>query len=251
MKKYLLIFIFIFWVHSAHAAIALVTQVASTTGNPAQVGSFVITTPTAGDTLILGVAIGHAGNTSIASVTGGGVTWTRIAGTSVNRAAEVWCGQNATGVNSNVVVTQDLADREMWVNISEWSGMPKTGGCAESIYRLANTPSANPSTATITNKNANDLIYAMVRTSGILTLNSATNSFINMSNNSYTAAATAYLLPNAIVSTSTAWTATSGSWDTIILAIPPAPIAPTILTPTFIIKGVLMKIKGALLKILN
>ncbi|MGE5182393.1 MAG: hypothetical protein ACM31C_10045 [Acidobacteriota bacterium] len=79
--------------------------------------------PAAGHVLIM---VGDSPQAQIVSVTGGGVaTWSRaaIAFTSCN--AEIWYGVT-DGTSSTVTISDPMTSSELWMNLSEWSGLSTT-----------------------------------------------------------------------------------------------------------------------------
>lgn len=238
MKKYLLLFIliFFFYFHPAKADFSLVAQTASTSPSTLSF-SLPITTPTAGNCLILGWASGNSTVTYLTSVSGGGVTWIRATDTSYLRSAEVWYGLNSTGLSSTITMTT-IANSTDEVNISQWSGCPTSGFVEQ--YQRSRLNNATSTTATLTITNPKDLVYAMVRSNAASLVSGPGQGFTALASSTPVSTDFAYLLPGTLGSYFTTWVWNASiSGDAVILALRPATTAPIILNPIFVFNNAL------------
>lgn len=79
--------------------------------------------PAAGHVLIM---VGDSPQAEIVSVTGGGVTtWTRAAISFTNCNSEIWYGVT-DGTSATVTISDPMTSSELWMNLSEWSGLSTT-----------------------------------------------------------------------------------------------------------------------------
>ena len=110
----------------------------------------------AGDLLVMtGASIRGA----LTSVSGGGATWTFATGSTVNTNVEIWYGVT-NGTNNDVTITFAGATGDMWIVVSEWSGLASTSQLdgAISSSGLTSPADAGP----INTVNATDLIIFAV-----------------------------------------------------------------------------------------
>lgn len=171
--------------------------------------SVTIVEPAIGNALVLAVGGNLAGG-SVSTVSGGGVTWSKVIGTSINRLSEIWCGPASSGVGTTVTMTVSGTDTNQ-MTVSEWSGMDCT------VVSSATAGSA--SNATITSGNAvvvdpGSMIYAVVRWGGGQTYVSGPSASFTSLGRIITRSDSGYLLPNAVGTYSTVWTVTLAvPWD--------------------------------------
>jgi hypothetical protein len=151
--------------------IALVQQVAvRTTGGGANPKVVTIATPGAGNALRLCVT--QVTGFTVTAVTGGGVTWTKLAEIDTSDAAshaELWGGDDSSGSGTTVSITLSSTYGQVNVNVSEWSGLdtapvqdpaPSTNtGTSITITASTVTPTAGKEV----------LLLAIGRTNGALT----------------------------------------------------------------------------------
>jgi hypothetical protein len=112
--------------------------------------------PRAGDLLVF---TGAGNSDSLASVTGGGTTWSLAARSDANANVEIWYGIT-DGSSATVTIALPTNNSPMWGVVSEWSGMATVnvmdGAAATSGL---NSPA---SAGGITTQNAHDLIVFAV-----------------------------------------------------------------------------------------
>lgn len=135
-------------------SIALVNQVAAkTVAGGSATKNVAISAPGAGNALRLMIVRDPA--TTISSVTGGGVTWTRLS-TVTDTVATITCdlygGDNSSGSGTTVAITISNTYSTLEVNVSEWSGLgtapvtdpaPSTNtGTSSTLTTAAVTPTA-------------------------------------------------------------------------------------------------------------
>jgi len=109
--------------------------------------------PAADDVLILVGAAEHGG---IATVTGGGATWSRAARSLQNSNIEIWYGAS-DGSSSTVTITfSGTNPYPMWLVITEWAGLATTSTLDAAT--ASNGASSPASAGTIATSNAADLV---------------------------------------------------------------------------------------------
>lgn len=172
MKRILLVLAALFTVSTVHAAIAREHNIVRVTSM-----SFTATAPTAGNMLILTLRINGGVGTS---VTGGGVTWTKVVMSSANRTAEIWCGANSTGpATAPIIIVSTNAGAAPEITYSEWSGLGDT--CVvENLARTSGT-SVNPVMGPISVLHSGALIIAKTSWAGNRsTVSTMDNSFTDL-----------------------------------------------------------------------
>jgi hypothetical protein len=138
---------------------SLVQQQQTANGFCSPATSISLTLPSAPGNTHLLIMVGGAQNIGFGgiTVTGGGVaTWTVASRSDINKHVEIWYGITN---GSSSVVTLDSgggAAGDMWMQVSEWSGMATTGVLDQASAQSGTTsPASAPS---ITTTNANDLL---------------------------------------------------------------------------------------------
>jgi hypothetical protein len=110
------------------------------------------TTPASGDLLVM---VGAANGGPLDGVTGGAASWTQAAFSVDNSNIEIWYGY-ADGSGSTVTITRAANFNNLWIQVSEWSGMVATAP-----LDLANANSGLNNTASplsLTTAHAHDII---------------------------------------------------------------------------------------------
>jgi hypothetical protein len=133
----------------------LVQQVIASADRAATLDATLPAAPAAGDVLLM---IGANQHTALTSVTGGGATWTKIAGSDDNANIEVWYGI-ADGSRSAVALDCAMNGCEtqpIWMNLSEWSGLLTTNLVEAGISTSGLTSPVR--VASVTTKNPRDLL---------------------------------------------------------------------------------------------
>lgn len=154
-------------------AITLVQQVFSyaTTGGTLN-KTVTIATPGSGNTLVLMAQT--VTDNPITAVTGGGVTWTKVASwqNAAVAGGEIWIGPNSSGSGTTITVTRtNLYGGRHDLNVSEWSGMPTTATADGGSNAVTNnpdnvTPSVTPTAGLPVLLLANNVVYTRTVTAG-------------------------------------------------------------------------------------
>jgi hypothetical protein len=97
---------------------ALLQQTTNYVAATSTASATLLATPTSGHLLVM---IGATPAGSLTSVTGGG-TWTRATGSTINANIEVWYA-TADGSSATVTITRTGNTADMWLAVSEWSGI--------------------------------------------------------------------------------------------------------------------------------
>jgi hypothetical protein len=198
---------------------AIISPVRQSTGSATSgtVISVTITSPTAGNALILTYG-GNPNTATIASVAGGGVTWVKAKSSNTNRDAEIWYGLNASGLSTNVTITLNsaLGGSGGLANVSEWSGL--SGSSVVDASGSASGTSASITTATINTTNANDLIITIGRHASSSSLGNL-SPFISLASPDSAAFQAAYAIVSSTGSYYGGWTLSSSvAWEAEIAA---------------------------------
>lgn len=185
-----------------------------------------ISAPAAGSLLML--MITHYGSNSVTSVSGGGVTWTKVSNVTTSDSvytAELWTGPNSSGSGTTITIVVSNTYDPYQTNFAEWSG-------------LDTAPVADPSPSTNTGTSATTSTSSVTPTAGkdvlLVACGVSTNDLANTPSGSFSALAAsatalgglgngnsvfAYrLVTGASGSYSTSWTGSVGyrTWSTII-----------------------------------
>jgi len=177
--------------------------------------------PQDGDALVLSIVDGANYATS---VSGGGVTWTRAAGSCEHECVEIWYGLNSNGSNRAVEIAYPSAG-DITGEITELAGiagLDTTGANNDGT-------STDVSTSTVTPANANDFLLASAGINGSTVTNGPSGAWSALGSTSPAPAGTAIEPAYAIVTQtgafSTSWTLSSATgWDTVIAAFELSPL---------------------------
>ncbi|HET9988735.1 MAG TPA: hypothetical protein VFQ65_09445 [Kofleriaceae bacterium] len=118
--------------------------------------SITLAPPAIGDLLVL---VGGDPNAPLATVTGGGTTWTRAAVSPANVNVEIWFGVT-DGSSSTVTIALPNSSSPMSMVVSEWSGMAATN--VLDVATVANGTTSPASAGAIVTTNARDLVVFAV-----------------------------------------------------------------------------------------
>jgi len=177
--------------------------------------------PTAGNALILTVAV-YPPSSTVTSVTGGGVTWTKIKSTNTNIRLEVWAGSQTDGSSASVTVSISPSSNA-FCTLSEWSGVDTI----EVDSSSASADTTQPNTQAITTTVPSLIVASTASISSGTFSSGATNGFTDLSTPNGNVLQSAYLIAPVPDSYSTGWTWTlDGPFDAAIVA-----LKLTLLTP--------------------
>jgi hypothetical protein len=131
----------------------LIQQATNKSASASTVSTTFVTAPAAGNLLVM---VGAANGGMLDTVTGGGVTtWSQATGNYDNANVEIWYGIT-DGSSSTVTISRSVNFNNMWIVISEWSGM-----AAASPLDVASSRGGLSSTASvplITTLHAHDVL---------------------------------------------------------------------------------------------
>lgn len=199
---------------------SLVQQTTCSATSGTSVSCTLTSAPAAKDGLVLTWG-SNPNNATISTVSGGGVTWARLAGSNTNRDTEIWCGASSSGIGTTISITTNAtcSGSGCLATVLEFSGF----GCnVDQAPSGVSGTSNSPATPSITDISANDLILAVSRDADTGNLVSGpTNSFTAMHSPVTTDAYnSAYRLVNGTGAYSTAWTISSSQpWDAAIVSL--------------------------------
>jgi hypothetical protein len=197
----------------------LVQQVTNLAANATTVAATLTAAPTSGRVLVL---IGGITSGSLATVTGGGATWTQAAGSFTNSNIEIWVGVT-DGSSSTVTISRPGGVSTIWLSVSEWSGLATTNVIDAAAADDGTAVSATA--GAIATTSAPDLVFFAASAF-------AANTFGNPTPNAWTA-----MTPIAGSTTMGAWyrvesatgtfapsvTHTGAEWDAAVAALRIAP----------------------------
>src|ERR1700761_2551050 len=133
-------------------SIALVNQTPANLagGGGSAAKSFTIPAPTAGNSLFL--LVREFTGVAVSSVSGGGVTWAKVASIDdgVSNVSEIWAGANSPGSGTTITVTLGAIYDAATVACIEVSGTPTTVIADPSTGLTANGRSGTPTGPSIT-----------------------------------------------------------------------------------------------------
>jgi hypothetical protein len=130
----------------------LVQQVTAASEGNTQLSATLTAAPASGHLLVM---VGSAVQGPLMTVSGGGATWTMATRSTIHANVEIWYGIT-DGSSSAVTITFTTITGQMWMSVSEWSGL-----VASSVVDKATATSgtSNPAASgSITTTNARDLL---------------------------------------------------------------------------------------------
>jgi len=89
--------------------------------------------------------LGGAERGGLASVTGGGVTWTRATRSLTNTNVEIWYGVT-DGSSATVSITFPPFNLPIWMIVTEWSGMAPVNVAGTAVSTSGHASPADPGT---------------------------------------------------------------------------------------------------------
>jgi dienelactone hydrolase len=200
-------------------AIALVHSTASgNIGPPPNPSTITIPSTAAGNALVVAFA-GASITNPISSISAAGCTWVKGIESNTNRAASIWYALNVpAGVTSlSISFTGSPAQFVSW-EVWEFSGVATTSAVSGTAAASGN--STTPTTGTITpTASRGAVVIAASRIGGAYSAG-PTNGFTGVTPDGGSRTYVAYnIVASTTGSYSTGWTAGSGAWDAVILAL--------------------------------
>jgi RHS repeat-associated protein len=155
------------------ATIKPVQQAATNvTTNPASTTTVTLpATVTAGDALVLEVGTDPGSSLpTVSSVVGGGVTWIKGSGVTVNSVGdqETWYGTGSTGGPGTITVTMSNANNTFGAAIQEFSGVATTNPL-DGTATNTGSGSTTVTTPAVTTTTTGDLVYDSANTDDLVT----------------------------------------------------------------------------------
>jgi hypothetical protein len=188
---------------------------------------------TAGDTLVLSIAVAAGSSKQVTAVTDStGGTWSRgpvgfLSGS--NNRVEIWYRVDVPAGITRVTATLSASGVSS-ATVSEWSGVVDTAPVDQQAGR-GNPSSTTAATPIITTTNANDLVIAAINYPGAITSTLTTTGFAPLSNfnsGTTTNGRAAYRIVSSTGPYSASWTLSTGSMSgAAILALKGASAPPS------------------------